>query len=820
MASTYTFNTSAIQYMNYNGRYFQVSCTQIKHQDTNTSDINWQFIVTGGSEDSIATGPITLKINGTTVYSEADHGWSYRAFPTKKGSTSGTITGISHDSATGAKSITIDLKGSIFYSEPVDAPTQTWVLDAYPRQSTISLNKTSADFGSNITISINKPISSYTNTLSYKVGSGAETTIVSKTSSSSYTWTLPDASTFTTGKSTTITVYCTTYNGNTQVGSKTSATLIATINEAANKPSLTYYSCYDSNSVTTALTKDASGTIIRGYSNLFYDVRATFKNGANNKNFNIISSSYTKETTTASATQLTDTVSNIQAGAIIAYITDSRGFQASNKKTFTVVYYSKPTVNKTEILSFTGEGDATIKITGTFYNGKFGNDTAESNILTVDIWYKANGSDTWQHTTATPSQINKNGNSYTANIIVNGLDYTKGYSFMGAVKDSLETDSIYGSITKANAKPIFSWDSDDFKFEVPVYDKNNQELSPLIYDRYGANKFEFLNPSSITVEYKQGTGSWTSYTTENSDKGKLVSSGDKNFYLGKRNSDHIAGDQLRITFSVDNIDAILNRIGIYLSTSGSTGSYCTIETAVYSSSSTSSFTVIADKISVSGWPGFNIINIPRIRFGPENNNDTSRIEKIRFTFGCDTFSNTSGYYGLFIQKIFGFGTEIYTAPSTMAKTGHLYDYDYEQNAIFPGKLTLSGHNSSIGSVITGSSVTKSVPNTTVTNIMSISIPAGSWILVGGYYCTWPANATGIARGIIGTTNTASDYFNPANNNGVGATTLSCYQTNQGVVGSVVCFLDTTSTTTRYFNVYHTLGSDVTFGANIKATRIA
>lgn len=84
-----------------------------------------------------------------------------------------------------------------------------------------------------------------------------------------------------------------------------------------------------------------------------------------------------------------------------------------------------------------------------------------------------------------------------------------------------------------------------------------------------------------------------------------------------------------------------------------------------------------------GWDGWNIIPVI---FTVGNSYD-GQFSIFRFTFGVTSHSADSQYPGLIIHRILGFGGMGWSTPSNMAKNGHLYSYDSDQNATFPAGLT-------------------------------------------------------------------------------------------------------------------------------------
>lgn len=203
----------------------------------------------------------------------------------------------------------------------------------------------------------------------------------------------------------------------------------------------------------------------------------------------------------------------------------------------------------------------------------------------------------------------------------------------------------------------------------------------------GANRFAFGNPKGITIEYSNDGGStWHDYGASDAQKLRLTTIGDA-FTIGKVKSSTPSNDMLRITFDTTSNNGIscytiLNKFVIYISSSGSQGCYCTIQGAIYNTQNT--FEDIATKVGIAGWTGYNVINTKSINTS-SGSGQPDRYSKIRFIFGC---SNTDeNRTGLQIISIYAFGGVGWATPSNMAENGHLYSYDYNQNAIFPANVT-------------------------------------------------------------------------------------------------------------------------------------
>ena len=211
----------------------------------------------------------------------------------------------------------------------------------------------------------------------------------------------------------------------------------------------------------------------------------------------------------------------------------------------------------------------------------------------------------------------------------------------------------------------------------------------------GANRLAFMKPAGISVEYSRDSGTtWQDYGATNDQKLGLTSTG-TNFIIGKADSSNKATERymLRISLhtSEGQVYTQLNKFALYVSTSGSNGSYCTIRARTQNNylNKVDKWDVFANKQSISGWSGWNIINTSTITtFG---NSPASQYGEIQFIFGCT--SGSTSYVGLQILRLMGFGGVGWTTPSTMAKTGHIYAYDSSQNVTFPAAITSGTVNS-------------------------------------------------------------------------------------------------------------------------------
>ena len=245
----------------------------------NTSTLSWKLtLLTGSTYFSGVRVGYTVKIDGTTVgslnYTNAtaknmnkNDSWEMA---------SGTTT-VTHG-ADGSKTIAAGAITAVLNTQTGNivpnislASGSALELTPIPRASTIAISGSSTLMGTARTITITRASSSFTHTLTYAYGS-ASGTIATKTSSTSVSFTPPTSlaaqvESGTIRKSGTIT--CTTYNGNTAIGTDT-------ISFVAQIPASTATTSASDNH----MGKTRSFTISRAASNLTHTLTYVFGSGS------------------------------------------------------------------------------------------------------------------------------------------------------------------------------------------------------------------------------------------------------------------------------------------------------------------------------------------------------------------------------------------------------------------------------------------------------------------------------------------------------------------------------------------------------------
>lgn len=222
---------------------------------------------------------------------------------------------------------------------------------------------------------------------------------------------------------------------------------------------------------------------------------------------------------------------------------------------------------------------------------------------------------------------------------------------------------------------------------------------------HNANRAQFAKPAGITIQYSTDGGStWLDYGATDQQKIQFVSGlTESAFYLGKQISGTgLINNQLRIIINASacNFYTRLKTVLIYISTKGDTNLTCQIDKAMRGSESTFLSTPVGT-YTLSGWSGWNSIPFD-ILFGG-NQYQTSNIGALRFTFKYAAAPATNQNANI-IEMMF-LGTTAWTVNSNMANTGHLYAWDYAQNAAFPAQISATKFNGSATSADTATQLT-------------------------------------------------------------------------------------------------------------------
>lgn len=217
-------------------------------------------------------------------------------------------------------------------------------------------------------------------------------------------------------------------------------------------------------------------------------------------------------------------------------------------------------------------------------------------------------------------------------------------------------------------------------------------IDAAIVPELGANRLAFVPAAAVYVEYsRDGGATWTNYSPSDADKINFFNgNGNAGFTIGKATTSSVATNQYQVRINlytgVGSVYTVLNKFVIYVSTNGTNANWCTIRARTQQNyeNNVNTWVTFANKVSVNGWSGYNVINTSGLT--TYGNTKASQYGHIQFIFGCDTGSSGT-YAGLTIYKIFGFGGVGWTTPATLAKTGHMYTYDASKNVTFPAGVS-------------------------------------------------------------------------------------------------------------------------------------
>lgn len=214
-------------------------------------------------------------------------------------------------------------------------------------------------------------------------------------------------------------------------------------------------------------------------------------------------------------------------------------------------------------------------------------------------------------------------------------------------------------------------------------------IDVLIRDNDSCNMLSFVKSDGVSIEYsRDGGNSWVDYGLTPEQKNSLFMK-EFSVYCGKSANDGLTANSqflLRITIDAVNIRSTgnVNKTILWCSSTGS-GNWCTVSALTnknYNDGNVSDdfFVVEYNKIPIGGGIGWNVLNFPNVIV---LSSTPLSYRLLRYTFGCD---DVSSGFGLYINRLIVYSYYMRLKPSNITKYGHLYDFDYLQNALFPAKV--------------------------------------------------------------------------------------------------------------------------------------
>ena len=300
---------------------------------------------------------------GTIVIDGTSYGISYN-FPSGTGSKNiGSASKVITHNAVGAYTAGWSYSIPTNSSQGTKTGSGSTTLTTIPRASTPTLNTSSINLGSSITINTNRASGSFTHTLRYSVGN--KSGVIATGVGDKHTWTPPHgvndslAFAFPNSKSATVTITCETFNGNTSIGSKTCTFTLNTIDNDNYRPSI---ELRDSK---TGLFNDK---LLNGISGLTITANNSFKCGATLNSYSITGASKSSTKSALSFSPINVTMSSATTTlSFTGTVTDSRGYsKTSVAKTETVYRYNKPQIKSCNVYRCKSSTDTTASSNGTY----------------------------------------------------------------------------------------------------------------------------------------------------------------------------------------------------------------------------------------------------------------------------------------------------------------------------------------------------------------------------------------------------------------------------------------------------------------------
>lgn len=313
-----------------------------------------------------------------------------------------------------------------------------------PRASSISV--ANYNLGQNISIIIGKKVSSFTSTLSYKIGSYTGT-IVSKTSNSTFVWTMDSTliekikESNTNSKSISAEIYCDTYSGNTKIGSTKTAKFTLSITD---KPIISNVLVTEANQK----VKKYTTKVIKYLSALQFDIDAISSAGTEIAHYKVKCDDREFISTTSDVfvtnIQYSYLVSGDRKTKFVITAVDKRGNTSDGYELIMdFVEYINLTFNNTEIKINrinSVSNFVRIYIQGLFFNGTIEN---VKNTIKIQYRYKLRNDDTasWSELKNIDVATNDNDNVFIIDNIQldDEFNYKKNYDIEFVAEDIFQS---------------------------------------------------------------------------------------------------------------------------------------------------------------------------------------------------------------------------------------------------------------------------------------------------------------------------------------------------------------------------------------------
>lgn len=281
---------------------------------------------------------------------------------------------------------------------------------------------------------------------------------------------------------------------------------------------------------------------------------------------------------------------------------------------------------------------------------------------------------------------------YTLPLAANGTrgGIQIGYSANGAhLPVNLSSEKAYVTLTKSAInsagfnESYLDWGGKSF----------SGGLTPMgsaLSNEHSANRLAYINGNALTIEYSTDAGAtWTNFNYSATDKSQLCTLS-SNIPIGRANNStaYTLNSKTRITFTCqdgtnDYLYCRPTKLITNISVSGSCSLLVEYRTGTNFKSNGAWSTL--GTYSISGWSGWNDIPLVLSTLGGSKD-QTGNNWQLRLTYTMTSVS-TSSPKTASIMAIRLFGPNLWTSPSTLASTGHMYTYNMSKNVTFPAGLS-------------------------------------------------------------------------------------------------------------------------------------
>ena len=390
-------------------------------------------------------------------------------------------------------------------------------LTTIPRASSVSVSN--YDLGQNINIVIGKKVSSFTSSLTFKIGEKYGN-IVEKTNDSNYIWVMSDSlikeikASNPNTKNVSATIYCDTYNGDTKIGSTQNATFTLTI---IDLPTIESITIEEQNTMVSGLTTD----IVKYVSKSKITVNATAPYGTTIKKYYFLKggNTYNSDTNEYILENIQDSFmdGDVLKTRFTVYVEDNRG----NVSTETIedknfIDYVNLAINTTDIkLARLTNVSNTVKLTltGFVYNGLIGD---SQNIITLTYRYKLQGTNEWSEYGNVNAILD--GNNFKVNDIelAGEFDYRENYNFEFYATDLLQT-TLPSTFLLSSTEYVYLFHKNGADFKTLTEGKKRVALKEDIIVDIGSNSngtyIKYANGIMVclkTISGNSSTSQWSS----------------------------------------------------------------------------------------------------------------------------------------------------------------------------------------------------------------------------------------------------------------------------------------------------------------------